>query len=96
MEGGADLSPYYLEESDGRYFHQTLKEACDPFGAELYPMYKENCDRFLSIPIVQTSQGESEEFFMITCVLMRRGRLKIFLPFQKLVAMLFLRLIFPW
>ncbi|UCA62178.1 oxygen-dependent coproporphyrinogen oxidase [Chryseobacterium rhizoplanae] len=44
--GGIDLTPYYLEESDGSYFHRTLKEACDPFGAQLYPMYKENCDRY--------------------------------------------------
>jgi coproporphyrinogen III oxidase len=44
--GGADLTPYYLEESDGAHFHQTLKNACDPFGAEIYPKYKKQCDEY--------------------------------------------------
>ncbi|RNA61126.1 oxygen-dependent coproporphyrinogen oxidase [Chryseobacterium nematophagum] len=44
--GGADLTPYYLEEKDGSHFHQAFKEACDPFGSELYPMYKKKCDEY--------------------------------------------------
>ncbi|MDR6370861.1 coproporphyrinogen III oxidase [Chryseobacterium bernardetii] len=44
--GGADLTPYYLEECDGRYFHRTLKKACDPFGMELYPLFKRKCDEY--------------------------------------------------
>jgi coproporphyrinogen III oxidase len=27
--GGCDLTPYYLDEEDARYFHQTIKAACD-------------------------------------------------------------------
>ena len=27
--GGSDLTPYYLDEEDARYFHGTLKEVCD-------------------------------------------------------------------
>jgi len=46
--GGADLTPYYLFEEDARRFHQTLKEAIDPFGAELYSKYKKNCDEYFS------------------------------------------------
>lgn len=46
--GGADLTPYYLFEADARHFHQTLKEAIDPFGAELYTTYKKNCDTYFS------------------------------------------------
>lgn len=44
--GGADLTPYYLEEEDGIHFHRTFKDACDPFGKELYPAYKKHCDEY--------------------------------------------------
>jgi coproporphyrinogen III oxidase len=44
--GGADLTPYYLDEKDGIHFHQTFKDACDPFGEELYPLYKKHCDEY--------------------------------------------------
>lgn len=44
--GGSDLTPYYIFEEDGTHFHTTLKEAMDPFGAELYPKYKQHCDEY--------------------------------------------------
>lgn len=44
--GGSDLTPYYIFEEDGRHFHQTLKQAIDPFGENLYPKYKEQCDKY--------------------------------------------------
>ncbi|WP_436487217.1 oxygen-dependent coproporphyrinogen oxidase [Chitinophaga sp. ARDCPP14] len=44
--GGADLTPYYLEEEDGIHFHRTFKDVCDPFGKELYPAYKKHCDEY--------------------------------------------------
>jgi coproporphyrinogen III oxidase len=44
--GGADLTPYYLDEEDGRHFHRTFKNACDPFGKEYYPLYKKQCDEY--------------------------------------------------
>ncbi|SEW54585.1 oxygen-dependent coproporphyrinogen oxidase [Chitinophaga arvensicola] len=44
--GGADLTPYYLEEADGIHFHRTFKNACDPFGTALYPAYKKHCDEY--------------------------------------------------
>ena len=46
--GGTDLTPYYLFEEDARHFHQTIKNVLDPFGAELYPQYKKNCDEYFS------------------------------------------------
>lgn len=46
--GGSDLTPYYLDEEDGRHFHRTLKETIDPFGAELYPVYKKHCDEYFA------------------------------------------------
>lgn len=44
--GGCDLTPYYLFEEDARHFHGTIKAAIDPFGTELYPLYKKECDRY--------------------------------------------------
>ncbi len=44
--GGTDLTPYYLFDEDARHFHQSLKNALDPFGDELYPLYKQQCDDY--------------------------------------------------
>ena len=30
--GGFDLTPYYAYEEDCIHWHQTAKDACDPFG----------------------------------------------------------------
>ena len=46
--GGADLTPYYLFEEDIIHFHTTFKEAIDPFGKVLYPLYKKQCDEYFS------------------------------------------------
>lgn len=46
--GGADLTPYYLFEEDARHFHGSLKKAIDPFGTELYPAFKQECDRYFT------------------------------------------------
>src|ERR1700710_3021907 len=44
--GGSDLTPYYLFEEDAKHFHQTLKDANDIYGEELYPIYKKTCDGY--------------------------------------------------
>ncbi len=46
--GGTDLTPYYLFNEDAKHFHSTLKHSLDPFGKELYPLYKGECDRYFS------------------------------------------------
>jgi coproporphyrinogen III oxidase len=46
--GGTDLTPYYLFTEDARHFHHTLKQTLDPFGRELYPRYKKECDQYFS------------------------------------------------
>jgi coproporphyrinogen III oxidase len=46
--GGSDLTPYYLFEEDAIHFHQCLKTAMDPFGIELYPLYKKECDHYFT------------------------------------------------
>jgi len=44
--GGTDLTPYYLFEEDAKHFHQTIKNAMDPFGNDLYSKYKKWCDEY--------------------------------------------------
>jgi coproporphyrinogen III oxidase len=44
--GGTDLTPYYLFEEDAIHFHQTIKNAMDNFGDDLYPQYKKQCDEY--------------------------------------------------
>ncbi len=46
--GGADLTPYYLFDEDAKHFHGSFKEAMQPFGAELYPRYKKECDQYFT------------------------------------------------
>jgi coproporphyrinogen III oxidase len=46
--GGSDLTPYYLDEADGKHFHATLKKAMQPFGEELYHKYKQHCDEYFT------------------------------------------------
>jgi len=44
--GGYDLTPYYGFEEDCRHWHQTAKNACEPFGEDIYPRFKEWCDKY--------------------------------------------------
>jgi coproporphyrinogen III oxidase len=46
--GGTDLTPYYLIKEDARHFHNILKQTLDPFGKELYPLSKKDCDHYFS------------------------------------------------
>lgn len=47
--GITDLTPSYVFEDDFRLFHRTLKEACDPYGPDLYPAFKKCCDEYFFI-----------------------------------------------
>jgi coproporphyrinogen III oxidase len=45
--GGADLTPYYLDEEDGVHFHRCLKEACDEHpGVADHAAFKARCDSY--------------------------------------------------
>ncbi|KAI0072212.1 Coproporphyrinogen oxidase [Panus rudis PR-1116 ss-1] len=61
--GGSDLTPSYLYEEDAIHFHKTLKDACDPHGASLYPTFKKWCDEYFYIPHRQESRGIGGIFF---------------------------------
>jgi coproporphyrinogen III oxidase len=46
--GGTDLTPYYLFTEDAKHFHSILKQTLDPYGKDLYPRYKKDCDHYFS------------------------------------------------
>lgn len=53
--GGADLTPFFLYESDARLFHRIHKEACDKIDTSLFPKFKLDCDMYFH----NTHRGES-------------------------------------
>jgi len=61
--GGFDLTPYYGFEEDCIHWHQTAKEACDPFGKEVYPKYKKWCDQYFYLPHRQEPRGIGGIFY---------------------------------
>ncbi len=61
--GGADLTPVYLFEEDAIHFHQTLKNAADPHGEQLFPAFKKWCDEYFYIPHRQEGRGIGGVFF---------------------------------
>ncbi len=44
--GGFDLTPFYPLIEDCVHWHKTAKNACDPFGAEVYDKFKKWCDEY--------------------------------------------------
>jgi coproporphyrinogen III oxidase len=65
--GGSDLTPSYLYDDDARYFHATLKDACDAHGAALYPAFKSWCDEYFFIPHRGEARGIGGLFFDDLC-----------------------------
>jgi coproporphyrinogen III oxidase len=61
--GGIDLTPYYGFTADAVHWHRTIKSACDPFGAHIYPDLKENCDRYFYLPHRKEGRGIGGIFF---------------------------------
>jgi len=61
--GGFDLTPYYGVDSDCNNFHQTAKDALDPFGAELYPRFKKWCDEYFYLKHRDEPRGIGGIFF---------------------------------
>lgn len=61
--GGYDLTPYYGFDEDCIHWHQTAKQACDPFGNEIYNDYKKWCDDYFYLPHRQEPRGVGGLFF---------------------------------
>ncbi|MFY9826518.1 MAG: oxygen-dependent coproporphyrinogen oxidase [Thermoanaerobaculia bacterium] len=61
--GGFDLTPYYGFEEDAVHWHRVAREACAPFGPEVYPGYKKWCDEYFFLRHRQEPRGIGGIFF---------------------------------
>ena len=61
--GGMDLTPCYGREEDCRHWHQTARDACLPFGDEVYPRCKKHCDEYFYLPHRGEPRGIGGLFF---------------------------------
>jgi len=61
--GGFDLTPYYGFEEDVVHWHQTARDACEPFGSEIYPEFKTWCDDYFYLKHRDEPRGVGGLFF---------------------------------
>lgn len=61
--GGFDLTPYYPFEEDAIAWHQTARQACQPFGDEVYPRFKKWCDEYFFLKHRNETRGVGGLFF---------------------------------
>jgi coproporphyrinogen III oxidase len=61
--GGFDLTPYYPFDEDIVHWHQTAKDACDPFGDHVYADYKKWCDDYFYLKHRAETRGVGGLFF---------------------------------
>ena len=61
--GGMDLTPYYGFEEDAVHFHQTCKDALQPFGDDCYPRLKKWCDDYFYLKHRKEPRGIGGVFF---------------------------------
>jgi len=61
--GGFDLTPYYGFEEDAVHWHRTARDAVAPFGAALYPRFKQWCDEYFFLKHRGEPRGIGGLFF---------------------------------
>lgn len=61
--GGFDLTPYYGFDEDCVHWHRTAREACVPFGDEVYPRFKQWCDDYFYLKHRNEPRGIGGLFF---------------------------------
>lgn len=61
--GGYDLTPYYGFDEDCVHWHQTARNACQPFGDEIYPRFKHWCDEYFYLKHRNEPRGIGGLFF---------------------------------
>jgi coproporphyrinogen III oxidase len=61
--GGFDLTPYYPFLEDVRSWHAVAKQACHPFGPDVYPRYKQWCDDYFYLKHREETRGVGGLFF---------------------------------
>jgi coproporphyrinogen III oxidase len=61
--GGIDLTPYYPNEEDFKFFHRVMKDACNSVIKNSYSQFKTNCDEYFTIKHRNEMRGIGGIFF---------------------------------
>ncbi|MHB0776241.1 oxygen-dependent coproporphyrinogen oxidase [Halomonas sp. WWR20] len=61
--GGFDLTPYYPTTEDAVHWHRVARDACAPFGEEVYPRFKTWCDEYFYLRHRDETRGVGGLFF---------------------------------
>ncbi len=61
--GGFDLTPYYGYAEDAIHWHATARDAVAPFGPDLHPRFKQNCDDYFFLKHRREPRGIGGLFF---------------------------------
>ncbi|MBD9360798.1 oxygen-dependent coproporphyrinogen oxidase [Methylomonas fluvii] len=61
--GGFDLTPFYPFREDVLHWHQVARQACLPFGEDVYPRYKKWCDEYFFLKHRNETRGVGGLFF---------------------------------
>lgn len=61
--GGFDLTPYYGFDADAAHWHRIARDACTPFGTDVYPRYKKWCDDYFYLKHRNEPRGIGGLFF---------------------------------
>ncbi len=61
--GGFDLTPYYGFVEDARHWHRSAQAACQAFGKDVYPRFKQCCDEYFFIRHRREPRGIGGLFF---------------------------------
>ncbi|HEY7884458.1 MAG TPA: oxygen-dependent coproporphyrinogen oxidase [Cellvibrionaceae bacterium] len=61
--GGYDLTPYYANTDDCVHWHSVARDACAPFGKDIYPRFKHWCDEYFYLKHRGEARGVGGLFF---------------------------------
>lgn len=61
--GGIDLTPIYVNPSQAKFFHQTMKDVCDRHGDSYYERFKAWADEYFFIRHRNETRGVGGIFF---------------------------------
>lgn len=61
--GGYDMTPYYGFDEDCKHWHAVAREACVPFGDDVYPRFKTWCDDYFYLKHRNEPRGIGGLFF---------------------------------
>lgn len=61
--GGYDLTPFYGNKDDCVHWHRTARDACAPFGDDVYPRFKKWCDEYFYLKHREECRGVGGLFF---------------------------------